>query len=321
MEKLKLSIVILVILLISSTIIFYSFNDGKKININYSHRENIFNLMRRNNSESEESCMSLSEDFVLSDEYYELLDKLTNYSGIYSIIYKELDDDLTVIEYEESYEFYGESIIKLAYAIYIYDYLKDNQEELNTKLEYDSSFYKTGSGVLRYMNLTNESFTINELLYYVIEDSDNIAYFMLLDYFGIEGVKEYWNNLGTNLTYEGWDYFGILDARDAIVYLDRLYEIIESNDVYYDNLISSSKDASKNSILQETLNEDMYFKYGGANYCYHEIAIVDDDHPYMIVVLSDLSTTDRFALFPEVAQVVQELHEMYWEEKNEYCMA
>lgn len=267
------------------------------------------------------SCYnSVSTSFTLSNEYYSIADSLEEYNGSYSIVFKELDDDFSVVDYNTNYEFYGESIVKLAYAIYIYDYLIDDKEEFDTVLKYKSSYYKTGSGVIRYTDLTNASFTIRELLYYMVEDSDNIAFFMLIDYFGVDAARDYWSNLGTNLTFGGWDYFGLLDGSDATVYLNRLYEIIESGDPYYDDLIESSKAASKNSILQETFKADMYFKYGGVTSCYHEIAIVDDgSHPYMISVLSSLSNTDRFTLFPDIAKTIEELHNMYWKEKYDYC--
>lgn len=263
---------------------------------------------------------SYNEDFILSDDYNEIVNKLTEHSGVYSITLKEISDNYTVINYNEEHEFYGESIIKLAYAIYIYDYLIDNQDEFDTVLKYNSNFYVTGSGVIRYMDLSNISFTIRELLYYMVEDSDNIAFYMLIDYFGKDDARAYWNEFGTNLTFTGWDNFGLISGSDATIYLNRLYEIISTNDTYYDDLIQSSQKAAKNSILNETLNETMYFKYGGANYCYHEIAIVDDDaNPYMITVLTELSSVDRFTLLPEVATIVENLHNMYWTEKYQYC--
>lgn len=259
-----------------------------------------------------------NDDFVLSENFDDLKEEIINMSGTYSIIYKELKDDNIIIKRNSDFVFYGESTVKLPFAIYIYTLAKEDNSILDKVLYFKSSNRIGGSGILQNMDLT-KGYKIRTLVKYMIEESDNIAFYMLLDEFGNKGARAYWNELGSTTTFSGYDKFGKLSGDDALLYLEKINELIDLDDELYNELLFYTLNASKISIMKKVINTDMYFKYGGPTSAFHELAVVDTENKYILAVLTSIKTVNYNDLLTKVASNVKEMHDMYWVEKKNYC--
>ena len=89
-----------------------------------------------------------------------------------------------------------------------------------SKYNYDESAYfdhtKFGTKV-----------SIRDVVKYAIFYSDNSAYMMLLDYIGINNLKNYAKSLGIN-SYMDTDYFGHVTALDAYLMFNKLNDVINN---------------------------------------------------------------------------------------------
>ncbi len=256
--------------------------------------------------------------FELSTDFITKLSALENYSGTYSIVYSEIEDDNLLLTYNSERVFYGESTVKLPFAMYIYELAESDSTLLDKEIYFKESNRVGGSGIMQNMDLTR-AFSIRELVKYMVEDSDNIAFFMLIDEFGKTDTKTYWSSYGATTTFIGGDNFGTFSGDDAVIYLTKLYEIIESGNAHYADLIDSALAASKSSVMKDVIGEELYFKYGGPSGAYHELFIVDSEKPYLLSVLTEIETLNYKTFLPIIAEEVKSLHEMYWEEKMIYC--
>ncbi len=267
-----------------------------------------------------ENCLKEEHsDFILSDSILEKQEYLEDLSGEYAIKYTELYDNNNLISYNNTKDFYGESTIKLPFAIYIYELAKEDPSILDKELVMQPSQYYEDTGVMQFMDLT-VPYTIRDLVYYMVKDSDNIAFFMLRDEFGIEGTQEYWSNYGATTPFTGWDRFGITNADDLVIYMERMYEIYLSEDEHFDLLLEASKKAGETSYLNEIFDEDIYYKYGGDNYGYHEFLVTTGDRPYVVSALSVVHTLDDYPTFMrDIATNIKYIHDNYWIEKENYC--
>lgn len=187
--------------------------------------------------------------------------------------------------------FYAASSIKFLVCLYLYEEAEKDPKLLNKKIKLVKEDFKTGSGVLK-DNPEKLEYTIRELIYYSLKDSDNTAYIKLMNYVTAEKLKDYGLSLGALHTLEGKDLFGIINASDMICYLTRLYEYLNSNTKLSNELKSFMSDPSYKIIKAKNIDNNLFVrKYGGYEIAFHEVGIVYDNNPYILIIL-----TQKFGL-------------------------
>ena len=269
-------------------------------------------------------CESSDDEFInlfLSRDFFDKVRELKRLFGPdVSIVYQGLTQSNFFIKHNEETAFYGASIVKMALGIYIYREAELTPGLLDKRLAHKSSHYAEGTGVMQYMDLTRP-YTIRELVKYLIEDSDNIAFYMLLDEFNSTDVRKYWNSLNTTYTFVGWDRFGQINGSDAQIYAEELYRYLRTDTGLSSELGQYFLNAAKNSIIQSAVNEPIYFKYGETMPHYHEVSIVSGKHPYILVIITNLLDKGHYDYIKEAAARVDELNARYWQERTDYCAA
>ena len=255
----------------------------------------------------------LSEDFLNKERE---IRRLFGYDV--SVIYKGLTQDNISLAHNETTAFYGASIVKMALGIYIYQRAERYPDLLDRELMFTESNQAGGSGVMKEMDLTRP-YSIRELVKYLIEESDNIAFFMLRDEFNYEDVRRYWQNLNTTYTFVGWDRFGQLNGNDARIYSEELYRYLSTGTPLSSELGEYFLNAAKDSIIQTVIDKPIYFKYGETEPHYHEVAIVGGEHPYILVILTNLLGYGHDSYIMDVAARVDELNTQYWKERTDFC--
>ena len=209
--------------------------------------------------------------------------------------------------------YYGASLIKLLEAVYILD---NNKIDLNTKLVYQPYNQKSTSlGMDKY--LPGSEITIQELITYAIEVSDNTAHEILFNYIGLETLKNYSLTLGINWSLSEIDHYGSLTPKDCNKLLKTTYQLILKNN-------------EKSVLLKELMNNPYYntlsfnnitliHKYGYYDMNYNDIGIYLGEYPYTLSILTYYGK-DNYT--KQVQTISQEIYDIYKDnliEKENYC--
>lgn len=278
-------------------------------------------LFNKNDTSSQNLKIPIKKDFTKEinkclNEYYEYeydFSDAIDLDGEYSFHYKDLTLDDVIFSKDSETRYYAASILKLPYALFLYDKLQG--EDLDEVLTYEPKHNAGGAGIIRHGN--KENLSVGYLLHHSIEDSDNIAYKMLVDKFGQDEAGEYWENLGAEHSFKGPDIFGNTSIEDSVIFLDYLYGL-KGNKIFNPLFVSSNK-AKKRSVINGLKNKDVNFKYGLSDLVYHEIFIVNEKHPYTVGILSYRSSVDYTEQFNKIYDVIEKNHNGYWSEKEEFC--
>ena len=257
----------------------------------------------------------LSDDIKLS---IKTLENLYNSSyNYFAFKYVDIYTGFT-ISYNENQEIFTASTIKAPEAIYLYEMAEEGKVNLDDRITYTQGYYNTGSGILKNTSF-NKSYTTRELISYAIIHSDNAAHNMLMDRYGRINMYNFWSEKGTKSIFRTNNNWGVTNANDASIYMLELYRYYNtdtqlSNELM-DNFINvifkplSGRDGKKN-----TAN-----KSGWTGSVFHDAAIVFDDNPYVLVVLSNTGGNYSY-LFDLTSKLVSNIHRSYWDYKYNECI-
>lgn len=235
--------------------------------------------------------------------------ELSNYlaSKGYGIFYCDLEFN-GYVAYGCNKDFKTASTSKLPYIKYLATLVDSGEANLNEKLCYNSSYYDGGSGILKKYP-GGGYYTVATLMDYVLRYSDNIAYKMLFNRYGLDGFTDYLAGIGVDFsTYNG---YGDCTAAEmgAMLYDAALYD-----GSCLELMQDAGCNASYNYQIGAELSEYRVFqKYGAikpGNIAYHDIAIVYAPHPYILVIYTtiDYDSAGKNAPFRTIARLVENLN-------------
>ena len=299
------------------------FSDSDELDINYYYDE-----VKQNDYGNGTAITDMIECYQKGSDLSEVssdvikvvneLDSLYDSNSKYfSFLYQDLFSGFTV-SYNENGSIFTASTIKAPAMIYIYEMASEGKIDLNEKLVYTSNFYHDGSGVLKNKKYNTE-YTIEELVQYTIYESDNIAYKMLNKRFGQDNIRDFWRTKGTKNIFELSTIWGNTSAYDAMIYMKELYEFSKKNEEYGSKLLEHFKKAKWKMITDKDGEFNTANKGGWSNQAIHDVAIVFDENPYILVVMSNLGKGGYNYLFNETSRLVGELHDNYWKYKVALC--
>lgn len=263
---------------------------------------------------------SINIDEASSDiqDYIKKLDSLYKKSNNYfSFLYQDLYSGFTV-SYNEDAPIFTASTIKAPAMIYLYESASRGEVNLDEALTYTSKHYSGGTGVLQQKSI-NTRYSIEELIGYTIHDSDNIAYRMLMDRFSRESMYAFWNSKGTKYIFSNNSIWGFTSAKDASIYMKELYKFYNDNKEYGTRLMEHFKNASWKLVTDKNGNFNTANKGGWSGTAIHDVAIVFDRNPYILVIMSNLGEDNYNYLFQNTNKLVGSLHEAYWKYKEQVC--
>ena len=220
------------------------------------------------------------------------------------------------LSYNENDENWAASVIKAPVVIYIYRLASEGKINLDEKLTYTSGFYAEGTGKIRYQKV-NTKYTIRTLVEYAVKYSDNIAHRMLVKHFGMDNIKEYWRNLGSTSIFENNKIFSNFNAKDGYIVMKELYDFSKENE-YGKELLDYFKAAKPNFVTGDK-DDEIAHKYGWGQSSLHDMAIIFDENPYILIVFTTRGQTSYANFFKDVSAKVNEIHKEYNELKTNYC--
>ena len=229
-----------------------------------------------------------------------------------SVFYKDLLSGEEYF-YNPDEKYFVASVIKAPYMMYVYRLVLDGTADLSEVYMYIETDYREGTGKIKEMAYGTE-FTLNELIYYALRWSDNIAMDKIREAYPASGFIQFSIEIGVPHI---WDIHSAVNAdicaRCAAVYIEEIYNFIEEGNLYSESL--------KEHMLN-TINKMIYAKhptarkYGWAENAYHDLGIVyNPDRPYLIVILSDRGIGD-LSMFIDISLAVERYNDSKAEQET-----
>lgn len=213
------------------------------------------------------------------------LDRPPLYGQQISVYFKDLESGTEYL-YAPDEKYFVASLIKAPYCMYLYDLAEKGEIRLEDTITVTEKDIVAGTGTLQ--KLPPEDFpkdlTIRELLELSIRASDNTAMKALLRTFPAGGYLEYARGLG--IVYPE-DVRGVtngqITARDTGVYLNALADFFAASP--YASLLREDMLHTKNPMIRSQY--PVVRKYGWASLSFHDMAVVEAEHPYLLAILTD----------------------------------
>ena len=230
-----------------------------------------------------------------------------------SIYYKNLDTGFTY-SYRGDLIFASASLNKTPHALYVYHLAEKGLADLSRVHTFTARDYRGGTGVIRHMTLGTQ-FTTSELLIHSVRDSDNVAFFMLLELFAnySPSYLDFYRDMGgnTGLFNEITGRLNLMTAEEAGLIMYRIHQFIESGGIYAAEFKNSLLNSDVPIIMADYPVAQKYGRWDGN---FHDKAIVYAPSPYILVIMS---TLDRhgggaFEEFAEISRFIQEFNNRYF---------
>ena len=257
----------------------------------------------------------MDNDFTIPEDLLnDLNNTVNNYQNGSAYLVVSLKDNM-VFGYNVDASFSSASTIKAAYALYIYKLVADNKASLDDTISYEAKFYNKGTGNVK-NSAYGTTYTVKDLIYQMIHESDNSAYLMLLNKYKWDGFNEMLDDLGTPESHlSNTSRWGKLSARGSAMIWQEIYRFSKTDDEgkeLYDLLLNA-----KYNYFKEVVPElKSACKAGFTETAVHATGIVyENENPYIVIILSNASGNMNGAYshvkntFSKIYPVIQKYNE------------
>ncbi len=306
--------IFLLFLFILLIILFCFFYKDRTVKLIYEEKEKILKEETVDKFKYETCINQLVDNEEIKTKKEELKKYIINNHPNTSIKYYDIKTKMDFV-YNEKEIYYGASLIKTLTALYIYDFALTDPTILDKTMTYTSNYKKSHSLEMQKRKI-GEEITIRDLIKYSINVSDNTAHFMLVDYIGFNTLKEYGNKIGNKHTLVGFDKYGNIDLSDAFNYMYLIYDYIDKNQLGKE--LKEFFDSEYYNFLKID-NTKVLHKYGYYNTVFHDIGIVLDENPYIIVVLTRYGFLNKESIVKDISSKIRTFHNYYNEKIKEIC--
>lgn len=241
--------------------------------------------------------------------------------------YKDLTTGETVT-YNADEILYSASLIK---APYVYAILEENDNFEKNKQEFDEdgnmiylegeekynldevwtfdpiTMMEDGSGEIMDMP-SGTQMTWRELIEYSLLYSDNIAFAQLRERFGYTSFYKKVDELDIKGVPKG---FMNLSAHDCAIFLEEIYKYFETESENAEMMRDCmTKSKHLEMICANYPERTVAHKYGWDLGAFHDMAIVFDEHPYLLVIMTDYEDggEEPTEFIGDVVELTKEIH-------------
>lgn len=239
----------------------------------------LFSLGLNEQKVNQETKIYINKEIDYKDNFISLEQYIKDCNYQVSVGYFDLKSDFTY-KYNADVIYYGASLIKTLDALYVYEN----------------------------MELTKE---LKALVKPTIMVSNNETHRALVNLIGLNNLKEYSKKIGTKYVLQGSDYYGNITVDDELTILKYLYNFI--ND---ENKSKDKRRELKNYFINDHYNYLNFLdspiilhKYGYYGIYFHDVGIVLDKNPYLIVILTKEGQND-FTIITDLAKKIYKLHNL-----------
>ena len=204
------------------------------------------------------------------------------------------------------------STIKATYALYVYKLIAAKKASLDDTMSYQAKYYNKGTGLIK-NSAYGTVYSVKDLLYNMIHESDNVAYLMLLDKYKWDGFNDMLDDMGAvELHLSNTSRWGKLSCRSSAIIWQEIYRFSKTSQEgaeLFDLFLNAKYNYFK-EILPDVSSAS---KSGFTEMVVHDTGIVmDEKNPYIIIILSNTggSMNNAYAhvknMFSKIAPIMQD---------------
>ncbi len=249
-----------------------------------------------------------SQTVFLNQEERERLDELLgSYSGSVSLYYlSPLNNEWYA--YGSDVPYYAASLVKAPYAYYLLQLADRGECDLEQMLELKEQWKQSGTGVLKNEPAGN-LYSVRELIEYMLTVSDNTAFKILREEYSLWNYNKFCRKelQIQSVTYED------VTATDMAKAMAAIYTYIETGS---ENalLLRDGMARAVFPLIKAPKADLLIHKHGWADPAFHDMAIVYQEHPYVLILMSDHcdGTKEDVKMFSDLSRTVKTMHDT-WE--------
>ena len=209
--------------------------------------------------------------------------------------------------------FFGASISKASYSLYLYQRAEGGEIDLNSYITYTNADWFGGSGVIRHHYQVGQAFTIRRTVALNLYHSDNIATNMLRRTFGLEGYRAWLYNIGGTPSMVRYNIFNSnLTANEVGLFAQEIWRYYQSGGRYSQEFMEMLLNNQYPFIVSDY---PVASKTGWtAPIAWHDMAIVHAPSPYILVILSERQgwRPQDYQDFAEISMFFQEFNSRWF---------
>ena len=227
-------------------------------------------------------------------------------------------------------EFDSASLIKLPFTLAIfekateeYEKNKDIEGEIALKYDFNKTFiytsdaYQSGSGKIT-TEPENTEYTHLQLFEYLLLYSDNVAYNVLRNDYGIEEFRAMVQRIGARSMYKTLSNMSAADGGKILKEVYNFTSDVSNPSPYAELMLTSMLESAHTVMISYAVHPTpTAHKYGWDAGAYHDMGIVYDDKPYVLVLLSNMDQGGKEVneYVQSVVKLIAKLHSNFFSNK------
>lgn len=291
---------------------YLNYKDSFEVSDGYNNKVSTVDIRSK---QYDNNVISIRDtNFKISDDLLnELYDIVNNYGAASSFYIVSLNDGMS-IGYNVDKPFETASSIKAPYALYVYREIANGNIDPDRKIIYEPKYYNSGTGVVKESEF-GTPFTVRQLVYHSINDSDNVAHTMLHYNFGVNGYNQMLKNLGTEQLYlSASNPWGFTSSRSAALIWQDAYNFSLENEegITLMNIFCNAKYNYFKEIMPDVPSAS---KTGFARRDALETGIVFDENPYIAIAIANKG--GKYGSYTQLLKLIIGMNDIM-NEYNEY---
>lgn len=235
-----------------------------------------------------------------------------------SLAYCDLETGFRIMLNPDNH-YYSASVIKAPYMLYIYRLALAGKADLEQTVTYTEKYRREGTGVLKNAEY-GKDYTVEELIGFCLEESDNAAFAMLKELFPEEGYEQFAASLGTVHAEDSKAKGGPqICCESALSFSRAIYEFIEEKNPYSENMFTHMTN-SRNTMIYGGNDSEVVRKYGWYEGFFHDMAIVYGEKKYLITIMTNLDLLEidsrEYGIFRDLSLLFAEYSASVFETEN-----
>ena len=256
-------------------------------------------------------------------EFYTALDGVMQkypHFGYYdiSLAYTDFETGFTLMLNPDKH-YFSASVMKAPYMLYIYRLALAGEADLEQKLTYTEKYRKEGTGVLKDMEFGTE-FTVEELIGFALEESDNAAFAMLRELYPEDGYTDFVKSLGVEHDSDSRAFnHPQICCETALILSRAVYDFIcEENE--YSETLKYHMTHSRNTMIVGNSGSEVVRKYGWYDGYFHDMAVVLGEKNYALTIMTNLDLlvidSREYGIFRDLSALIAEYSTQLAEDEN-----
>ncbi len=272
----------------------------KPIEIETSKEEDFptVNYIQKQIEDDEKEVKVLGELSVTDEQVSEINELIQNYGK--EVSFKAVSENGNgCLSYNSDADFFAASTIKAAYIFYCYSRMESGDGALMDEMVYTSAHVQEGSGSIK-ESPVGTVYSAKNVLYKVMQESDNAGYLMCVSKWGKSGYNDFVNSIGCDgLSFVNGNIWAEnVQAEDFVRLWSEIHQYFqqetELSKIFYQSCINPKTDFFGDSLSGSVVAQ----KYGisTTKHTYGNTAIVyGDDITYFVSLFtrSDGEASDK----------------------------